>query len=63
MKKKYIGSEKELKNLPDVFPSIPTDQTKKIAAVTKVFDKIIKKVPEHKKIKISYDKNNDFTIE
>ena len=42
-----------MKNLPDIFTSIPNDQTKKIAAATKVFDKIIKKIPDHKKFKIS----------
>ena len=42
----------EIEELPSIFITIPTDQSKRIRAAQKVFDKVIKQVPstDHKKI-------------
>ena len=40
------------------------DETKKIEAASKVFDKIIKQfLPNPKKFKINYDEKNNITID
>ena len=54
----------EIGELPSIFTTIPTDWSKKIRAVQKVFDKVIKQVPstDHKKFKINYDETNNITI-
>ena len=60
-----ITSEKILKELPSIYTKIPADQTSKIEATKKIFDKIIKQVPDtpKKKINIQYDgKNNSYNI-
>ena len=59
-----ITSEDRLKALPSLYTEIPTDQSKKIEATKKVFNKIIKQVPPtYKKFKINYDENNNITID
>ena len=59
-----ITSEDRLKALPSLYSEIPTDQSKKVEAAKKVFDKFIKQVaPTYKKFKINYDKKNDITID
>ena len=61
-----ITSEERLKELPSIYTKIPTDQTSKIEATKKIFDKIIKQVPDtpKKRINIQYDeKNNSYNIE
>ena len=59
-----ITFEKRLKELPSIYPVITADQTNKIEAVKKVFDKIIKQVlPTQKKFTIEYnEKNNIYNI-
>ena len=55
-----ITFEKRLKELPSIYPVITADQTNKIEAVKKVFDKIIKQVlPTQKKFTIEYNKKNN----
>ena len=52
-----ITSEKRLKELPSTYTEITANQTNKIEASKKVFDKIIKQVPfNQKKFKIEYNK-------
>ena len=52
-----ITSEKRLKELPSTYTEITVNQTNKIEASKKVFDKIIKQVPfNQKKFKIEYNK-------
>ena len=61
-----ITSEERLKELPSIYTKIPTDQTSKIEATKKIFDKIIKQVPDtpKKRINIQYnEKNNSYNIE
>ena len=59
-----ITSEDRLKVLPSLYTEVPTDQSKKIEATKKVFNKIIKQVPPtYKKFKINYDENNNITID
>ena len=55
----------EIKELPSIFTTIPTDRSKKIRAAQKVFNKVIKQVPstDRKKIKINYDETNNLTIQ
>ena len=55
----------EIKELPSIFTTIPTDWSKKIRAAQKVFNKVIKQVPstDRKKIKINYDETNNLTIQ
>ena len=59
-----ITFEKRLKELPSIYPVITADQTNKIEAVKKVFDKIVKQVlPTQKKFTIEYnEKNNIYNI-
>ena len=53
-----------MKELPSIYMEIPTDQTKKIKAAKKVFDKIIKQVPpDYNKFKINYDEKSNITID
>ena len=53
-----------LEELPSIYTEIPTDETKKIEAASKVFDKIIKQfLPNPKKFKINYDEKNNITID
>ena len=54
----------KIEELPSIFTTIPTDLSKKIRAVQKFFDKVIKQVPstDRKKIKINYDETNNITI-
>ena len=57
-----ITSGGRLKELPSIYTEIPTDQSKKIEAAKKVFDKVIKQVPpNNKKIKINYNEKNNIT--
>ena len=55
----------EIKELPSIFTTIPTDWSKKIRAAQKVFDKVIKQVPstDRKKFKINYDETNNIKIQ
>ena len=54
-----ITSEKRLQELPSTYTEITANQTNKIEAAKKVFDKIIKQVPfNQKKFKIEYNKKN-----
>ena len=53
-----------LEELPSIYTGIPTDETKKIEAAFKVFDKIIQEVPPNpNKFKITYDEKNNITID
>ena len=47
-----ITSESRLKELPSLYNEISTEQTKKIGAAKKSFDKIIKQVPPNPSKKI-----------
>ena len=51
----------EIEESPSIFTTIPTDQSKKVRAAPKVFDKVIKQVPSTypKKFKINYDETNN----
>ena len=55
----------EIKELPSIFTTIPTDWSKKIRAAQKVFDKVIKQVPstDCQKFKINYDEANNIIQE
>lgn len=59
-----LTSNERLEELPSIYTEIPTDETKKIEAASKVFDKIIKQfLPNPKKFKINYDEKNNITID
>ena len=61
-----ITSEKSLKKLPSIYTEIPVNQTGKIEATKKIFDKIIKQVPDtsKKRINVQYNKNyNSYNME
>ena len=60
-----ITSERRLKELPSLYTEISTDQTKKITAAKKIFDKIIKQVPPttKKRFKIHYGEKDNITID
>ena len=59
-----ITSERRLKELPSLYTEISTDQTKKITAAKKFFDKIIKQVPTpEKRFKIHYNQKDNITID
>ena len=60
-----ITSERRLKELPSLYTEISTDQTKKITAAKKFFDKIIKQVPPtpKKRFKIHYNEKDNITID
>ena len=61
-----ITSEKRWNELPSIYTEIPSDQTGKIEATKKFFEKIIKQVPAtpKKKINMQYnEKNNSYNIE
>ena len=59
-------SEKRLKELPEIYTEIPADQTGKIKAAEKIFDKILKQVPStpQKTVKVTFDeKTNNWNTE
>lgn len=59
-----LTSNERLEELPSIYTEIPMDETKKIEAASKVFDKIIKQfLPNPKKFKINYDEKNNITID
>ena len=59
-----ISSERRLKELPSLYTEISTDQTKKITAAKKIFDKIIKQVPTpEKRFKIHCNQKDNITID
>ena len=59
-------SEKRLKELLEIYTEIPADQTGKIKAAEKIFDKILKQVPStpQKTVKVTFDeKTNNWNTE
>ena len=59
-------SEKRLKELPEIYTEIPADQTGKIKAAEKIFDKILKQVPStpQKTVNVTFDEEtNSWNIE
>ena len=59
-------SEKRLKELLEIYTEIPADQTGKIKAAEKIFDKILKQVPStpQKTVNVTFDEEtNSWNIE
>ena len=59
-------SKKRLKELPEIYTEIPADQTGKIKAAEKTFNKILKQVPStpQKTVKVTFDeKTNRWNFE